>query len=235
MLGRDRHDRGGGLFRLPVHRPCPGDGPPPDARRPAGGRAGDRPAHDGPGRRGGGGRAVPGSAGGLPGARPRARLEPGAAAAGAGRLQRLAGALAGRGHAVRRRADLHRRPVRAVHGRPAPGARGVPGPDPQLLPGGPGRRLPGRLTRPGAGHRPDRDRPDHRGDGIAAAADHGGYRAAKTGLRPVDHRRGEARPGRTAGGAGGIPPAPPRAASATNRRPGDDLDYVRSAPWTSPS
>ena len=26
VLGRDRHDRGGGLSRLPVHRPCPGDG-----------------------------------------------------------------------------------------------------------------------------------------------------------------------------------------------------------------
>ena len=74
------------------------------------------------------------------------------------------------------------------------GRRTVPGPDPQLLPGGPGRRLPGRLTRPGAGHRADRDRPDHRGDGIAAVADHGGYRTAKTGLRPVDHRRGEAPP-----------------------------------------
>ncbi len=119
----------------------------------------------------------------------------------------VAGALVGRGHAVRRRAGVHRGAVRAVDRGPAPGPGGLPGPGTQLLPGGSRRRLSGRLAGPGTG---DRHRPGWAatiaGTAGAAVADHGGDRAGPAAVRPGDRhghgpRPGCARPARRCRGA----------------------------------
>jgi len=189
LLGGYRHDRGGGLPRLPVHRPGPRDGTPPDPRRRPRGRADDGPAHHRPGRGRSGGRPLPRAARAPPGPRPPARLEPGAAPAGARRLQRLAVAVAGRGRDLHRRPGVHRGPVGALHRRAAPGPGGVPGPDTRVLRRGARGGLPDRLAGPGSHHRPDRHRLDHGGRGGTAVTGHSSRRGRAAGHRAGDHQR----------------------------------------------
>ena len=92
---------------------------------------------------------------------------------------------------LRGRPGVHRGAFRALHRRPASGPAGLPGPDTRVLPGGPRGGVPGRLARPGAGHRPDRARLDHRGSGGPAVADH-----VNRGDQPVRCRAGARQGGR---------------------------------------